>query len=427
MFTKAVRFLVKALLIIFGVLILAAVIFYGGLVLARDGKIKIPVWVTVDGTSMQPTLQNNERVKFDLYFSKLAIHRGDVVVFSNSKTTDDNGAQVSYVKRVIGLPGETVMLQDGFIEVNGQVVNEPYIKAKKTTYSESFTPECQKLVVPSDSYFVLGDNRADSKDSRDFGFVKKTDVRYIIYYQSQITMSAFQVSLTSQQIINQINSERAAKNLTLLKENSKLDQATASRAQSIAKYNDWTTAASKSNFSYTQALSQAGYSNTITAEIFDGSYLNITDLTLSWHQNQNLMNIYLNPKFQDIGASLVMGNLNDCKVPVISVIFGGYEAPNYDASTINSWQSTLNNLKKIQPSWQNLVNEPQVYNNQKAQVDQINQIISERITRISSALTTMKDNQWLSDQQKNWLSGDPGLATAQNNLADEINNFVKGL
>ena len=420
-------FLSKLLLIIFGVLVFLLFAYWGGLTLAKSGKIKIPVWIKVSGTSMDPTLKNNERIKFYFYFPTLEIKRGDIVVFKNDKTKDDNNQPASYVKRVIAMPGEEVMLQDGFIKVNDKVLNEPYVKVKKTTYSESFTPECKKIIVPQDSYFVLGDNRANSKDSRDFGFVKKNEVRYIIYYNKKITVTNFRVEITGTQIIEKINQIREDQKLGLLKENSQLDKAANARAQSIAQSGDWTSEADKSNFTYVDALALVNYENTISAEIFDGGYLKVNDLIASWQKNKNLQDIYLNPKFQDVGAAVSMGNLGDCKMPIISVVFGGYESPDYDSELINSWQETLNNLEEIKPGWQNLVNEPRIYSEQKTKVDRLNEIINLRIERISSALITMRANNWLNKEQENWLSEDNNLAIEQNQLADELNDFVKNL
>lgn len=420
-------FLSKLLLIIFGVLVFLLFAYWGGLTLAKSGKIKIPVWIKVSGTSMDPTLKNNERIKFYFYFPTLEIKRGDIVVFKNDKTKDDNNQPASYVKRVIAMPGEEVMLQDGFIKVNDKVLNEPYVKVKKTTYSESFTPECKKMIVPQDSYFVLGDNRANSKDSRDFGFVKKNEVRYIIYYNKKIAITNFQVEITGTQIIEQINSIRKTNGSDLLKENSQLNKAANARAQSIAQFGDWTSEADKSNFTYVDALALVNYENTISAEIFDGGYLKVNDLIASWQKNKNLQDIYLNPKFQDVGAAVSMGNLGDCKMPIISVVFGGYESPDYDSELINSWQETLNNLEEIKPGWQNLVNEPRIYSEQKTKVDRLNEIINLRIERISSALITMRANNWLNKEQENWLSEDNNLAIEQNQLADELNDFVKNL
>lgn len=80
--------------------------------------------------------------------------RGDIIIF---KYPDDES--VNYVKRVIGLPGETVLIEDGNVYVDGEVIDEPYLDTVTLGYYGPYT-------VPEDSYFMMGDNRNDSKDSR---------------------------------------------------------------------------------------------------------------------------------------------------------------------------------------------------------------------------------------------------------------------
>lgn len=120
----------------------------------------------VDGTSMVSTLQNNEYVlvnKQAYLFSPPS--RGDVIVFAwPVDTTKD------LIKRVIGLPGDTIITTNSTVEVDGVVLNEPYVKVP-------FNQEGRQWVVPAGFYFVMGDNRQFSDDSRDWGFVPKS---YII-------------------------------------------------------------------------------------------------------------------------------------------------------------------------------------------------------------------------------------------------------
>ena len=118
--------------------------------------------VKVEGTSMAPLLSDQERIFINKFVYRFEpIQRGDVVVFwyplDRSK---------SFIKRVVGLPGETVEIRRGALYVNERVVPEPYVPPQYEDLSD-FGP----VRVPRDSYFVMGDHRISSNDSRVFGAV----------------------------------------------------------------------------------------------------------------------------------------------------------------------------------------------------------------------------------------------------------------
>ena len=118
--------------------------------------------VKVEGTSMAPLLSDQERIFINKFVYRFeAIQRGDVVVFwyplDHSK---------SFIKRVVGLPGESVEIRQGAVYVNGQIVPEPYVPPQYEDLSD-FGP----VRVPKDNYFVMGDHRISSNDSRVFGAV----------------------------------------------------------------------------------------------------------------------------------------------------------------------------------------------------------------------------------------------------------------
>jgi signal peptidase I len=115
--------------------------------------------VRVDGFSMIPTLKDGEFVlvsKINYRFG--SAERGDIIVFHFPMDP-----QQELIKRVIGLPGDTVSVQNGTVSVNGQMLSEPYIAAAPA-YSGIWT-------VPDGQLFVLGDNRNDSSDSHSWGFL----------------------------------------------------------------------------------------------------------------------------------------------------------------------------------------------------------------------------------------------------------------
>jgi signal peptidase I len=120
--------------------------------------------VRVDGFSMVPTLQDGEYVLVNrLAYRSHLPERGDIIVFSSPQTTD-----LDLIKRVIGLPGDTVEISGGAVRVNGQVLEEPYIAAAPVYNGE--------WEVPDGKLFVLGDNRNDSSDSHAWGLLPLENV-----------------------------------------------------------------------------------------------------------------------------------------------------------------------------------------------------------------------------------------------------------
>lgn len=120
--------------------------------------------VKVEGTSMMPTLADQERVFINKFVYKLEpIHRGDVVVFRYPRDVSK-----SYIKRVIAVAGDRVRIDDGVVYVNDERLPEPYVP--EDYWDTRSYPETE---VPKHAYFLLGDHRNLSNDSRDFGPVKE--------------------------------------------------------------------------------------------------------------------------------------------------------------------------------------------------------------------------------------------------------------
>ncbi|HST89067.1 MAG TPA: signal peptidase I, partial [Ktedonobacterales bacterium] len=121
----------------------------------------------VDGPSMTPTLINQEYILVDkAQYIFQRPQRGDIIVFAFPKDTSQD-----FVKRIIGLPGDTVRVDaNGQVTVDGVAINEPYVNDLTNPYPPN------TWVLKSDQYFVLGDNRGDSSDSRDWGPVPRNDI-----------------------------------------------------------------------------------------------------------------------------------------------------------------------------------------------------------------------------------------------------------
>jgi len=120
--------------------------------------------VRVEGTSMAPGLRNSDRLFISKFFFRFEkIRRGEIVVFHYPLDPRE-----SYIKRVIGLPGDTVSIRHGQVFIDGVALREPYVPAR---YRD--TRSMPPLVVPPDEYFVMGDHRSVSSDSRAFGPVDR--------------------------------------------------------------------------------------------------------------------------------------------------------------------------------------------------------------------------------------------------------------
>ncbi len=148
-------------------ILLAAIVFL--LVNAATGRFRI------DGSSMETTLHDGEYVIINRLVYKLhPPQRGDVIVFLREQRRD-------YIKRVLGLPGETIEIRQGQVFINGQAVTEPYLREMG---AYSMAPR----VIGAGEYFVLGDNRNNSSDSHNWGTVPFSAIdgkAWLVYWPPQ--------------------------------------------------------------------------------------------------------------------------------------------------------------------------------------------------------------------------------------------------
>lgn len=116
--------------------------------------------VRVQGASMQPRIEDNERILVNKFIYRFqGVERGDVVVFYYPRDPS-----VSYIKRVIGLPGDRVEIRSGAVYVNGDAIEEPYLLSQ---FRDRY--DMPETTVERGHYFVMGDHRSSSMDSRSFG------------------------------------------------------------------------------------------------------------------------------------------------------------------------------------------------------------------------------------------------------------------
>jgi signal peptidase I len=124
--------------------------------------------------SMAPSILKGDRIMVEKWFSKReGIHREDIIIFPFPK--DETRA---FIKRVVGLPGETLEIKKQKVFINGQALDEPYAFHSEPVKSEPIAPrdDLAQIIIPEGMLFVMGDNRENSLDSRYFGFIEVSKV-----------------------------------------------------------------------------------------------------------------------------------------------------------------------------------------------------------------------------------------------------------
>ncbi|MEK9179142.1 MAG: signal peptidase I [Patescibacteria group bacterium] len=127
----------------------------------------------VKGNSMYPTYKDKEYILTDKITYKFkSPERGEVIILQSPKNPD-----IEYIKRIIGLPGDLIRVKDGRVYLNEKPLNESaYLQVLTPIFPGGFLQEDMKVTIPPDNFFVMGDNRPGSSDSREFGFVPVSHV-----------------------------------------------------------------------------------------------------------------------------------------------------------------------------------------------------------------------------------------------------------
>ncbi len=402
------------------------------------------------GTGKTPQELAEELVaKVDMYVypnPRFKVGRGDIVEFQNSKTDaiekeEYSGAEASgFVKRIIGLPGESIEIRDGQVLVDGAVLKEPYTALARSTFGGEAVPDCNKIMIPSGKYLVLGDNRKASNDSRhDVGLIDEADIGFILPYEKQKGVwdknyrdtskdldQSSKIHLDKEKYLEFLNSIRAESDLPPLKYQKKLETTASLRGAQILKYDDFSFEATRSGYTMDEAFSEAGYWNPIKGESTIQGYYSSDELIEGIAGLKKSKGIFTDKDIQEIGIAEVQGEINGCPTQVIVQHFAGYIPPNYSQSQIDSYNKGLENLKEIASSWSSLKTEnSDFYNANKADIDRITEIISSRISKLQPITQKISSNEWLNSTDNAYLKEDEKLAEEQNSLAEKINNAIR--
>jgi signal peptidase I len=386
---------------------------------------------------MKPTFNDQEIAETRSYtpISKLfyRLGRGDVVVFNSGRTIKE-GNSVDYIKRVVALPNDEIEIRDGYLYINGELANESYLLKSRSTFGDDFLKECQKLKIPNGYYFVLGDNRKRSEDSRKIGLVADSEITSVLpFSEQQKFKNRWNISngvedwaglptFNPSKYYDKLNSARKERGLKPYKANARLEEAAKLRVEIILQNNELGIDSKQSKLPPERAYSEAGYYNTKTGEIRGTGYFDEEELLGYWLEYSGTQSFVFDEEFQETGIAAVVGKINGCETQMIVQEFGAYIPPNYSKDTIQSWESSLSSLKEIQPGWEGLKNNLSFYDKNRADVDRITQIISIRITNITAIVGRMKANQWLAAGEQAMVDQDKALYDEQEAIAKRLNN-----
>jgi signal peptidase I len=369
-------------------------------------------------------------------YGATTIKSGDMIAFQSEATkaileSEGRDPQSGFIKRVIGIPGDKLELRDGYVIKNGEIISEPYIASSRSTYGGTSLPDCRELVVPPDHYFVLGDNRKVSADSRgQLGLVHQGNIMATLpLAKQQLYRSLWRDSSHDQDdaetetlsvatALELINNSREAAGVGKLKLNPKLSKSAGKRGEIILATNDFSVSASASGYTFSQAMSDVGYSNTATGELISHGFY--TDK--EWFDNLSYFpttkeQIH-NAVYSELGVAAVTREVNSCPTQVIVAHLGGYIPPSYDQEVVASWSKLRENLESVLPSWQDA---RRLDNIDQTKLEELIGLIEQRLNLAREIEQAMKDKVWLSKDQEARVEQDKAVAEQVSKLTGELN------
>lgn len=352
----------------------------------------------IRGTSMLPTLQDGQNVVLSSP-KKFGIDRGDIVTFHNLET-----GNLSYIKRVVGLENDQVVLKNGLVSLNGRLLKENYIFEQKPTYGNTFIADCESLIIPKGYLMVFGDNRTVSQDSRVIGFINKDDVEGVIktHVSPEFMSEAEQnnnlkATIDANTFLEMLNQKRTEGKTANLVTNPVLNNLAQKRAEEIKNnFNDW----KQKGFSTDKLLQQNGYKYNLVHEYVTFGYLSESDVVDQIMSLPIEKEAFLSPIYMEVGIGVSEKKTNECSFPIISVILSWPSTPTYDQKTVDDWQGQANITK-------DMLNQLQAYGVKGKSQEEVRQIINNvaKESEIASRVANkMKNNEWLSEQDKEDMS-----------------------
>lgn len=351
------------------------------------------------------------------------IGQGDIVEFENKETREITqkkyNDEAGFVKRVIATEGDTVELRDGFVYLNGSILNEPYIAKPRSTYGGDTLPDCKKITVTTDRLFVMGDNRKASLDSRfDLGLISTQDIKFVMPWGQQNeyksnwrdtaydTSSAQTSTLDTFEFVKLVNAKRQEEKLKSYNYNSLLSLSSKRRGFVMIATNDFSTEASKSGITLAKSLKEVGYRNIVFAESFARGFYEAEELLENFLAFPQTHDLLYSSEYQDVGLSAVVGTVDGCPVQVVVMHLGGYIPPSYTKEELESWTKIVENTDSVLPSWQGLKSAENV---DQVLLNRLISVLTQRRDNANKIIVRIRANQWLTEDEEQIAKDDKKL------------------
>lgn len=366
---------------------------------------------------------------FGQTFGLRSIGQGDMVAFQNAQTKailadEGKNTNAGFIKRVIGVPGDTIELRDGFVYRNEVLLKEPYIASPRSTYGGDSLQDCVKLTLGPGKYFVLGDNRKVSSDSRfELGLIGDSDIEYVLPYAEQsIYLSLYrdtegdsellgEPSLESREFLNLLNAKRQSAGVAKLSLSPGLAKSSTLRGEKLLQDPN-------TQYGLKQAIQSAGYSNILLGEFVSYGHFSAQELLENLLFNTNTAKQILDSKYSDLGISAVNREVNGCPSQVIVGHLGGYVPADYSEDTVASWRRLRDNLSEVLPSWERAVGNDQV---NQTDLAELLTILRRRLSLAQEIVGTMERKEWLSSAQESRIEVDNQDAQSAEAIARRLN------
>ncbi len=362
-------------------------------------------------------------------YLKRQIGAGDMVAFKNAKTTsilqaENKDTSAGFIKRIVGIPGDTIELRDGFVYKNGNLLEEPYIYNPRSTYGGESIKECVKISVGQNQYLVLGDNRKVSSDSRsELGLISEDDIEFVLPYSEQSLYRSLwrdtskdeellgQATLSAQEFVSLLNKVRSDKKVQSLKLSSALAKSSSTRGNYLLED-------PQTSYNMERAISSAGYSNKVLGEFVSYGRFSAKELLENLLYRSESASQVLGKDFSDIGLTAVNKEINGCPTQVIVGHMGGYIPATYDQETIESWRDLAKSLRQTIPTWE----QAQEYEGiDQDKLGELLAILRRRLDLADEIVRTMENREWITTSQESRIQYDATEARNAEALANELN------